>query len=229
MKKQLLLAMAFVAGVFTANAQTYAVQESDVITADTEITSVAGVKLTFGNDTYAMKASNDIDGGAIYGAYASGKANPVDGNNLAFDKADAGIPTVGTFYNLEVSKDGTIEIAIVLNAGKKFYILENGVALDGYNALTVIDKYYGTYSFPVKAGNTYTTFCTGSKLGFYGFTFTPAGDVTGVADTTIAKEVVTTEYYNIVGMRLNELAKGLNIIKRIMNDGSVETTKVYFE
>jgi len=30
-------------------------------------------------------------------------------------------------------------------------------------------------------------------------------------------------------MRLNEPAKGLNIIKNIMNDGSVDTKKVYFE
>ena len=99
--------------------------------------------------------------------------------------------------------------------------MEDGVALDGYDALTVVDKYYGTYSFPVKAGKTYTTFCTGSKLGFYGFT--------GISDIANSKEIVTTEYYNVVGMRLNEPAKGLNIIKNIMNDGSVETKKVYFE
>ena len=96
MKKQLLLVMAFVAATFTVNAQTYAVQESDVITSETEITSVDGVKLTFGNDTYAMKTSSDIDGGALYVAYASGKANPVDGAGLAFDKAGAEVPTIGT-------------------------------------------------------------------------------------------------------------------------------------
>ena len=87
MKKQLLLAMAFVATTLTVNAQTYAIQANDAITKDTEITSVDGVKLTFGNDTYTIKASTDIDGAAIYAAYSSGKANPVDGNNMAFDKA----------------------------------------------------------------------------------------------------------------------------------------------
>ena len=225
MKKQLLLVMAFVAATFTVNAQTYAVQESDVITSETEITSVDGVKLTFGNDTYAMKTSSDIDGGALYVAYASGKANPVDGAGLAFDKAGAEVPTVGTLYNLAVSKDGTMEIAVVLNPNKKFYVLEDGVAIDGYDALTVTEKYYGTYSFPVKAG----TFCTGSKLGFYGFTFTPEGGATGITDSAVNKEVVATEYYNVVGMRLNEPAKGLNIIKRIMSDGSVETTKACIE
>ena len=62
MKKQLLLAMAFVATTLTVNAQTYAIQANDAITKDTEITSVDGVKLTFGNDTYTIKASTDIDG-----------------------------------------------------------------------------------------------------------------------------------------------------------------------
>ena len=229
MKKQLLLVMAFVAATFTVNAQTYAVQESDVITSETEITSVDGVKLTFGNDTYAMKTSSDIDGGALYVAYASGKANPVDGAGLAFDKAGAEVPTIGTLYNLAVTKDGTMEIAVVLNANKKFYVLEDGVAMEGYDGITVVDKYYGTYSFPVKAGKTYTTFCTGSKLGFFGFTFTPEGGATGITDSAVNKEVVATEYYNVVGMRLNEPAQGLNIIKRIMSDGSVETTKACIE
>ena len=75
----------------------------------------------------------------------------------------------------------------------------------------------------------YTTFCTGSKLGFFGFTFTPEGGATGITDSAVNKEVVATEYYNVVGMRLNEPAKGLNIIKRIMSDGSVETTKACIE
>ena len=50
-----------------------------------------------------------------------------------------------------------MEIAVVLNANKKFYVLEDGVAMEGYDGITVVDKYYGTYSFPVKAGKTYTT------------------------------------------------------------------------
>ena len=49
-----------------------------------------------------------------------------------------------------------MEIAVVLNANKKFYVLEDGVAMEGYDGITVVDKYYGTYSFPVKAGKTYT-------------------------------------------------------------------------
>lgn len=227
MKKQLLLAMAFVAATVTVNAQTYAAQDGDAITSETEITSVDGVKLTFGEDTYTVKGNTDINGGATYVAYISGKANPANADGVSFDKG-GGMPTKGTFYNLAVSKDGTMEIAVVLNPSKKFYVLEDGVAMEGYDAITVVDKYYGTYSFPVKAGKTYTTFCTGSKLGFYGFTFTPAG-ATGISDTAVNKEVVATEYYNVVGMRLNEPVKGLNIIKKIMSDGSVETTKACIE
>ena len=45
MKKQLLLVMAFVAATFTVNAQTYAVQESDVITSETEIPPLMALNL----------------------------------------------------------------------------------------------------------------------------------------------------------------------------------------
>ncbi len=136
------------------------------------------------------------------------------------------VPTIGTLYNLAVTKDGTMEIAVVLNANKKFYVLEDGVAMEGYG-ITVVDKYYGTYKFPVKAGKTYIVQVL--NWVFFGFTFTPEGGVPGITDSAVNKEVVATEYYNVVGMRLNEPAKGLNIIKRIMSDGSVETTKACIE
>lgn len=228
MKKQLLFTMAIAASVFTVNAQTYAVQETDKIAKDTEITSVEGVKLTFGDDTYKIQANADINGGAVYTAYASGSANPTDAAGISFDKAGATTPTAGSLFNLEMSKDGTMEIAVVLNAAKKFYVLEDGVALSDYDAKTEAAKYYGTYTFPVRAGKTYTTFCTGSKLGFYGFTFTPGGG-SGIASTATDKEVLSTEYYNVVGVKQNELAKGLNIIKKTMNDGSVEVEKAFIK
>ena len=160
-----------------------------------------------------------------YVAYVSGAVNPVDVNNTGFDKG-GDVPTIGSVFNLSVSKDGEMSIAVVLNANKNFYILEDGVALTNYNGIKVADKYYGTYEFDVKAGKTYTTFCTGSKLGFYGFTFT-AGRDTGITYSTINKEVVSTEYYNIVGVRTNEPTKGLNMVKSTMSDGSVSVEKVY--
>ncbi|WP_455585347.1 DUF5123 domain-containing protein [Bacteroides sp.] len=55
------------------------------------------------------------------------------------------------------------------------------------------------------------------------------GQTVGISSTNVAKEIVSTEYYNIVGVKLNEPAKGLNIVKNIMSDGSVESNKVFIK
>ena len=83
-----------------------------------------------------------------------------------------GTATSGTTYIIKPLYDGDVTVGIVLNAGKKFYVLESEQAMDGYDGMTVDAKVTGgTYSFPVKAGRTYKVFCTGSKLGFYGFAY----------------------------------------------------------
>ena len=80
----------------------------------------------------------------------------------------------GTFYTIQPYYDGTITVAVYLNAGKKFFIEEDGTPLDGYNGITVDDLYCGNFSFKVSAGKKYKVYASGSKLGFYGFKFTPA-------------------------------------------------------
>lgn len=83
-----------------------------------------------------------------------------------------GEKTGGTFYTVVPEFDGTLEVFVVLNANKGFYVLENGAALNGFNGITVTEKYYGSYSFSVTAGKSYKFYCAGSKLGFYGFNYT---------------------------------------------------------
>lgn len=78
----------------------------------------------------------------------------------------------GTFYTIVPVYDGSIDVAVVLNADKGFYILEDGVALEGYNGKTVPQKYYGTFTFSVSAGKSYKFYAEGTKLGFYGFEYT---------------------------------------------------------
>jgi hypothetical protein len=63
-------------------------------------------------------------------------------------------------------------VGVVLNAGKSFFVLEDGTALADYNGVKVDEKLYGTYKFNVAAAKTYKVYCTGSKLGFYGFNYT---------------------------------------------------------
>ena len=99
--------------------------------------------------------------GSVSGYTAFTEGNGVNGNKSG-----------GTFYTIVPKYNGTISVAVVLNNGKEFYILEDGTALSDYNGITVATKYSGTYEFDVKAGSSYKIYCSGSKLGFYGFNYT---------------------------------------------------------
>jgi hypothetical protein len=139
----------------------YALQAgTGAIPAGTQVTSVPNITLTYGvsvqNDFKDPTADSNVQG---YTAYTQG--------NGANGTADG-----GTLYILEPTINGTVSVAVVLNASKPFYVLENGSALSNYDGIRVDEKYYGTFSFDVKAGKTYKVYCTGSKLGFYGFEFT---------------------------------------------------------
>ena len=127
--------------------------------AGTKVTTVPNITMTFGvageADYKDPVADTHVDG---YTAYTAG--NGVNG------KEDS-----GTQYSFVPAKNGKLTVAVVLNSGKSFYITENGTALSNYNGNTVDEKFYGTYEFDVKAGNTYKVYCTGSKLGFYGFEY----------------------------------------------------------
>ena len=95
----------------------------------------------------------------------------------------------GTFYTITPTTEGTIDVAVVLNGGKKFYILEDGTALDGFDGMEVDDKYYGTYTFAVKGGSSYKIYCAGSKLGFYGFRYTFGGGDTPASGPATFEEM----------------------------------------
>ncbi|UKK56283.1 hypothetical protein [Prevotella communis] len=78
----------------------------------------------------------------------------------------------GTFYTIVPKFDGKIDVAVVLNKDKSFYILEDGTALTDFDGITVSDKMYGTFTFDVKAEKAYKIYAAGTKLGFYGFNYT---------------------------------------------------------
>ncbi len=114
-----------------------------------------------------------VNGGADFKAPSSDES--VTGYT-AFTEGNGenGTANGGTLYIIKPNYSGEIEVAVVLNADKKFYVLEDDVALsDDYNGKTKTEKYYGTFKFPVTKGKTYKVYCTGSKLGFYGCSFSP--------------------------------------------------------
>lgn len=55
----------------------------------------------------------------------------------------------------------------------------------GKGGIKVQDKITGTVEFAVKANRTYYVFCTGSKLSFFGYVFTPSGDTPEEAPVTL--------------------------------------------
>ena len=137
----------------------FALNEGDVYTSGHSANVKGVATITFGEeggaDFGAAAANGSVEG---YTAFSNG--NGTNGNKAG-----------GTFYTIKTEKEGTIEVAVVLNAGKSFYIEEDGTALADYNGISVDTKYYGTFKFDVKAGSSYKIYCAGSKLGFYGFKF----------------------------------------------------------
>ena len=96
---------------------------------------------------------------------------PVDNNNKAYDPAQGNVPTKGTFYVFNPTKDGVVNVTVDLEKGKKLYVTENGEAFGEYMGITEVHD--NTISFSVKAGNTYHLFANETNLKYYGFTFTP--------------------------------------------------------
>ena len=106
--------------------------------------------------------------------FKPGKANSSIEGFVAFTEGNGenGAAESGTTYIIKPNHDGNVEVGVVLNADKAFYVLENDVALSNYDGIKESEKYYGTYKFDVKAGKVYKVYCTGSKLGFFGFNYT---------------------------------------------------------
>jgi len=61
-------------------------------------------------------------------------------------------------------------------------------------------------------------------ITFHGTTYDSS--VTSVNPIMTNAYVISTEYYNLIGQRLNSLEKGVVIVKMNMSDGSVKTIKV---
>ena len=185
--KKIFTLMALACMAFTAQAQGKFALEAGTgdFAAGTQITSVPNITLTFGfageADYKDPAADTSVEG---YTAYTAG--NGVNG------KADGGS---GTTYILEPAKDGEITVAVVINANKAFYVLENGTALSAYNGITLAEKTYTAYKFNVSGGKTYKVFCTGSKLGFYGFEYT-VSEGQGSGDTPVIP--TNSENYNAI-------------------------------
>ena len=203
--KKIFTLIAVCAMALTANAQgKYAMEEGEEVAYGTQPAKdkrVDNCKMYFGDpdatgdlkDFSAAEADNHVDG---YTAYTKG--NNVNGNKEA-----------GTVYVFQPAIAGNITVAVVLNADKAFHISEDGTDMAGYEGIKVDEKYYGTYTFDVKAGSTYKVWCDGSKLGFYGFEF-KEGSSAGINTVKSASE--NGVRYNLSGQKVAEGYKGVVIM-----------------
>ena len=66
----------------------------------------------------------------------------------------------------------------------------------------------GTAGFDVEANETYYVFCNGSKLGFFGYVFTPGTD-TAIKNVDAVPE--NGEAYNLAGQKVSKNFKGIMI------------------
>lgn len=73
------------------------------------------------------------------------------------------------------------------------------------------------------------TICLASKasgINFYMVSWTPFLNPTDVKKEAVSKEVRSTEYYNLNGIKLQAPTEGINIVRTIYDDGSVEVAKM---
>lgn len=154
----------------TTNSYSFAAQTA---VSDGMKITLQDITMTFGNDGFWKQASAD--------SYTGGQVNPtVPANN---------IPTAGTFYKFTPTTTGKLAVKVKLGtdgAGKlrPLYVSENGTLIAakledgtqvGKGEKPEATEAYNNKSitFPVKANTDYYVYVESSKLGFYGFKFTP--------------------------------------------------------
>ena len=135
---------------------------------------------------------------------AEGKTSarlPQNGSYFIFTPTVSGKVQAGIVLNVDkplylldatdavATDDGYLEIALPA-ANLHNYVLKdaegNEVALaeasDGKGGMVVSDKLTGTLEFDAEAGKTYYFFCSGSKLGCFGYIFTPSGEAPNLVE-----------------------------------------------
>ena len=204
--KKIFTLIAVAAMAMTANAQgKYAMTEADEYGFGDQpkrADRVANCEMTFGDANDPGDGEPAAFAAAAADSHIEGYTAYTKGNGVNGDKPG------GTAYVFKPAINGSITVAIVLNSGKKFYVLEDGTALSNYDGITTEEKYYGTYSFNVTAGKTYKVYCAGSKLGFYGFEFSDQPtSVKGIKNVAVNNGAI----YNIAGQKVANDYKGLVI------------------
>ena len=227
--KKFFTLIAAVAMAASVNAQgTYAVQIDDVITAGQKVTSVENVTLTYGASGGTYNKGKDTPNWVVkdFVAYTAGK-----NNGKLVKEAE---PT-GCVYKFETTKAGTLTVGVQLSPNKGLHVLNSSfedIDLASYNLpaskdatesqkLTTNDKgeaiipddgakSNGVITFNVESNGTYYVLAAGTKLGFFGFTYT-VGTPTGISTISSVASAKSTATYNLAGQQVSDSYKGIVI------------------
>ena len=191
-----------------------------------DVVEVPGIKLTLGGGTNVWSVSDSVFvfDGVTYISALNGTVNPVDDNNKKF--SSSGLPpTVCAFYKFEPFHNGTLKVALVVNANKTSFIIEDNVALPNYNPFSFTEKTYASFDINVTGGKTYYMFSEGSKMGIMGFVYRVPDDLNKAKLTTQIfanngslfvklNKAESIKVYDLLGRTVKslELREGLNEI-----------------
>ena len=176
-----------ITGAYAAETQVFAVNESHAYGATTEATQIEtgidGISLSIGADS-EWKYSKDTSGGSQFTGRINGKDKPdIDSQK-------------GTYYAISVDDSisaGNLDITYQIGKGKGLVVMDGSSSL--YESENYSDKKTDSYSFMAEGGHTYYVYANGgSKLGFYGFTFTK-----GTKADFFADEINSFSFDNIKG------------------------------
>jgi len=109
---------------------------------------------------------------------------PVDDEGKAYNKDEKNLPTTGTFYVFEPTKDGQLEATVGVEKGKTLIVTEDGEAIIEQKQDA---DFEGPVTFPVEATKTYYVFAPETNMKFFGFKFIP----TDPDANNIAKDIET--------------------------------------
>lgn len=180
-----IVALFMATGVYAQG--TYAVKVGDKVNAGDKITSVENVTLTYMENAGVAF----VDGKATTNWADADFTAYVCGQNSGKLHSDAE-PT-GCAYKFETVKAGSVTVAVQLNSGKGFHILDANfaeVTPASYNLPAsnktgtsqeftkneggenvIGTKSNGIVTFDVAAGGTYYVLAAGTKMGFFGFKY----------------------------------------------------------
>lgn len=153
---------------------------------------------------------------------------PQSGTYFILNTTEAGLFKVGIvlnadkpFYLVDATNAAPDETETYLQvalpeSNLKNYVAKNGAgdkvefadASDEKGGMSVSEKFVGVIEFQAEANHTYYYFCTGSKLGCFGYTFTPGNS--GIS--SLKNDVKDyAEIFNLAGQKVNAGFKGIAI------------------